>query len=137
MADALFDQFKEQIMLGTHDMVTDVISLALVKNTYTFDGADEFVSDIPSASLAGGFAARVVVSATKSTTLGVFTSTTGSQTFTAIDDGTIDAYILFMDTTVDTTSRLIGYFDSPAEFPIVTNGGDITINRNASGYFKL
>jgi hypothetical protein len=56
--------------------------------------------------------------------------------WTAIDAGTAAQATVLKDTAVDTTSPVICHVDSGG-FPIVTNGGDLTITWNAEGIFQL
>ncbi len=56
--------------------------------------------------------------------------------FSAIDTDTAQAMILFMFITDDTASPPIGYYDD-SPFPVVGNGGDLTVNFNAEGAVQV
>jgi len=137
MADALFDKYKEKLMAAGIDMINDTIKLSLVKDTYTFTATDEFLDDVGTGNLAGGAAAAQTIAGTKTITNGVFDSSDVIETFTAINDGTVDALLVWKDTGNTATSPVIAYIDSPSELPFATNGGDVNFNLNVSGYFKL
>lgn len=137
MADALFDKYKEKLMGATIDMINDTIKLSLVKNTYTFTSTDEFLDDVGDSNLAGGAAGAQTIAGTKTVTNGVFDSTDVIETFSSINDGTVNALLVWKDTGNPATSPVIAYIDSPVELPFATNGGDVNFNLHTSGYFKL
>lgn len=137
MADTLYDKFKEKLMAKEIDMINDTIKLSLVKNTYNFTATDEFLDDVGTGNLAGGSAAAQTIAGTKTITNGVFDSTDVIETFTSINDGTVNALLVWKDTGDTATSPVIAYIDSPVELPFATNGGDVNFNLHTSGYFKL
>jgi hypothetical protein len=57
--------------------------------------------------------------------------------FSALDNVTFARCIVYLDSGVDATSYLIGYFDDAAEFPVTANGGDVTIVWNTEGIVQL
>lgn len=137
MADALFDKYKEKLMSKEIDMINDTIKLSLVKNTYTFTSTDEFLDDVGDGNLAGGAAGAQTIAGTKTVTNGVFDSTDVIETFSSVNDGTVNALLVWKDTGNPATSPVIAYIDSPVELPFATNGGDVNFNLHTSGYFKL
>ena len=142
MANALFDPGREGFLDGTIDWDTAVIKVALVRG-YTFSAAHKFVSDVTGAS----------------GTLHVTSAAVGSKTVTnGVADGADTAYtavtanagnhsvLVFQASAVTggadvaaTAQRLIAWIDTGTNFPIVPNGGDITIawDNGANKIFKL
>lgn len=57
-------------------------------------------------------------------------------TFTAINAGTAAQATLHRDNTTDATSPCLGNIDTGG-FPVVTNGGDVIVQWNASGIILL
>ena len=57
----------------------------------------------------------------------------------ATTTGTLSAFVIYKDTTVEATSELIAFFDTATNLPIPANGGDITIQWSTSPnyIFKL
>ena len=57
----------------------------------------------------------------------------------ATTTGTLSAFVIYRDTTVEATSELIAYFDTATNLPIPANGGDITIqwSTNPNYIYKL
>lgn len=110
------------------DWLVDSIKVALIDlNDYTPDyDADEFLDDIPgaavvatSASLTGKTNVLGVLDADDATLVGV----TGDQS---------EALLMFQDTGVAATSRLLWLFDSPGVpgLPVTPNGTNISITFN-------
>ncbi len=137
MANALFDKARESFLLGQIVMSTDTIKAVLVDHgTDTpLPATDQFLSDI-----AAG--ARVAISpafTTKTTAAGVFDA--DDVTFTAVSGATVESLLIFQDTGVAATSRLIAYIDTlgTGTFPITPNGGDIQFvwDNGANKIFKL
>jgi hypothetical protein len=84
---------------------------------------------------AGG---RVAVSGnlgTKTTTNGV--ADAADVTFTAVTGDSVEAVVLYRHTGTEGTSELIAYIDTATGLPTTPSGGDITIQWNANGIFKL
>jgi len=127
MANALYDNGRESFLRGEISWNSDDIKAILVDTgTYTVDlDAHQFLDDIP-----GG--ARVATSAnlaSKTTTDGV--AGAADVAFTAVTGATVEAIVLFQDTGVEGTSRLIAYIDTATGLPVTPNGGDITVQWSA------
>ena len=121
MANQLYPKAKEAFLNADIDMAVDTITIALIDTgEYTFDSTHQYRSDISNSA--------VISSATlsnKTTTNGVFDA--DDATFTSVTGANAEALILFQDTGVQSTSRLIAYIDSATGLPILPNGGDITV----------
>jgi hypothetical protein len=133
MANALYPKFKEQALQGGVNLASGNIKAVLVDLAdYTYDAADEFLSDVPAA-------ARVATSgnlASKTFTNGVFDSADPSST--AVTGDVSEALILFIDTGTPGTSRLIAFYDTGVSgLPVTPNSGNISVTVNASGWFGL
>jgi hypothetical protein len=110
------------------DMDTDTIKVRLLRSSaYTFSSAHQFASSLPSAIVTD------VALASKAGTNGVFSA--ANAVFTAVPSGAaIDELVVYKDTGTAGTSPLVCYMDG---FSITPNGGDITVQWNASGIFAL
>lgn len=149
MANALYDYGREGFLAKDIGWDDDDIKVMLVRiaagsgaggNTvYTFSAAHQFLSDIPANSYC-----RVAASANlsgKTVTGGVANAATVTFSTVALGDP-IGALVIYKDTTVDATSRLIAYIDvatGAPGLPITPNGGSIAINwdTGANKIFKL
>jgi hypothetical protein len=135
MANALYDKGREGFLGADIAWDTDNIKTVLVDTAdYTVNlSTHQFLSDIP-------LAARVATSAnltSKTITNGV--ADAADVTYSAVSGDESEALVIFQDTTVDSTSRLIAYIDTATGLPVTPNGGDITVvwDNGTNKIFKL
>lgn len=135
MASGLYDKGREGFLDGNIDWDTDTIKCVLVDTgTYTVNLAThQFHSDLSGivATSAAGLAGKTV-------TAGV--ANASALTFTAVTGASVEAIVIYKDTGVSGTSRLIAYIDTASSgLPVTPNGGDITItwDTGANKIFKL
>ncbi len=133
MANALYPKAKESFINAHINMSANTITIALVDTgVYTFSTSHQFRSDVSNSA--------VIASTTlsnKTVASGVFDA--DDATFTSVTGANCEALLIFQDTGVQTTSRLIAYVDSATGLPILPNGGDITVvfSSGASKIFAL
>ena len=100
--------------------------------SYTFSNIHEFASTLT------GIAGTAVSLTNKTYTNGVFRA--DNITFASVATGTgtgtaVEAVVLYVYTNSDlAASPLVAYIDG---ITVTPNGGDITVNWNASGIFEL
>lgn len=133
MANVLYDSGREGILDTTINMTGDV-RCVLVKSSYTFDAAHNFMDDIGtddngrSAALSG-----------KTYTAGVFDASDISLTATSAV--ACEAIVLFQHTGNDATARLIAYIDTPTSglpfTPSASQTVNIVFDSGANRIFKL
>lgn len=130
MANSLYGKARQAFLDGDIDWASDNIKCCLVDTAdYTVSiDTHEFLSDLAgieetSSNLSG-----------KTSTLGV--ADASDVTFSGTSGDTCEALVIYQDTGVAGTSRLIAYIDSASGLP-ATLGSDITVRWNASGIFKL
>lgn len=135
MTSALYDLGRKAFLDADIDLLVDDIKVILIDSDDYAENlvTDEFLSNIPGA-------ARVDTSgnlAGKTTTGGVFDA--NDITFTAVVGDQAEALVIYEDTGVEGTSRLICFIDNAAEFPITPNGNDITViwDSGANKIFKI
>lgn len=135
MANALYDLGRQGFLDGSIDWDTDNIKVVLV------DAADYTVNLATDNDLADIIAgARVATSnnlTSKTVTAGV--ADAADVTFTAVTGDVSEALVIYQDSGVESTSRLIAYIDSATGLPVTPNGGDITVtwDSGANKIFKL
>jgi hypothetical protein len=135
MSNALYTKAKQSLLDGSIDLDNDTIKAVFV------DGADynpnlathQYLSDIPSA-------ARVATSGVlqnKTVTDGVFDA--DDITLTSVSGDQFEYIVLYKDTGVDSTSRLLLLIDTATGLPCTPNGSDITIqwSSDADKIFRL
>jgi len=133
MANALYPKAKESFINAHINMSANTITIALVDTgVYTYSTSHQYRSDVSNSA--------VIASTTlsnKTVASGVFDA--DDATFTSVTGANCEALLIFQDTGVQTTSRLIAYVDSATGLPILPNGGDITVvfSSGASKIFAL
>lgn len=133
MANALYPKWKEAIMQASaNSSLTGTLKVVLVDTgVYTYSAAHEFLTSLTGT---GGTAQTI---GSKTYTNGVLDG--ADVTFTAVA-GTVsyEALVIYLDTGTAGTSRLVAYLDtSITGMPVTSNGGDISVQWNASGIFSL
>jgi hypothetical protein len=133
MANALYDKGREGFLDGSIDWDTDDIKVCLVDTgTYTVNLAThEDLADVT------GIVATSGNLVSKTVTAGV--ADAADVTFTAVSGSSVEALVIYQDTGVAATSRLIAYIDTGTGLPVTPNGGDITIqwSNGSNRIFKL
>lgn len=130
MANTIYPKGREGFAGGDVAWDSDTIKLVAVDSGYVYNAAHDFLDDV-------GAAARVATSAAfsgKSITNGVLDA--DDVTLAALPAGdTITAIVVYQDTGVEATSRLLLYFDTKADttaISVPTNGGDVVITWSNS-----
>lgn len=135
MTKALYDLGREAFLGGDLDWDANSIKAVLVDTgAYAVNLAThQFLSDIA----AGARIATSAALTTKTKTAGV--ADADDVTLTAVAGASVEAVVLFADTGVAGTSRLIAYIDEGTNLPVVPNGGDIIVqwDNGANRIFKL
>lgn len=123
MANALYAKGRENILAGSINMTTDNLKCVLV------DAAD-YVVNLATHQYLSDIAAigRVATSgnlASKTFTNGLFDA--ADALFVAVTGDPSEAVVIYQDTGVATTSRLIAYIDTATGLPVTPNGQDILV----------
>lgn len=151
MADFHYNEAAKKVYDQTLDMLVDVIKVGLstsvhvpIRNDDFLDesGADDFIDgELSGTGYTAGFGnsgRRTLVSKSivvdKPNDRAEFTA--ANLTWTSIDAGTAAQATVLKEITNDAASITIANIDSGG-FPIVTNGGDLSINWDAEGIIQL
>ena len=133
MANALYPKAKEAFLNGSINMVANTITIALVDTgVYTYSSSHQYRNEVANSA--------VISSATlanKTITNGVFDA--DDATFSSVTGANCEALLIFQDTGIQSTSKLIAFIDSATGLPILPNGGDISVafSSGASKIFAL
>jgi len=133
MANALYAKGKEGLLDGSINLETDTIKAVLVDsadytaNLSTHDNLDDVAS--------GGRVGTAQTLGSKTFTNGVFDA--ADITFPSVTGDVCELLLIYKDTGVESTSRLIALFDTVTGLPVTPNGGNIVVTWNASGIFSL
>ena len=133
MANALYSKAKEAFLNGSINMVANTITIALVDTgVYTYSATHQFRNEVSNSAVISSTSL-----ANKTITNGVFDA--DDATFSSVTGANCEALLIFQDTGIQTTSRLIAYIDSATGLPILPNGGDITVafSSGSSRIFAL
>jgi hypothetical protein len=133
MANAIYPLYKQALLDGSAN--TDIndltVKVALVDTgVYTYSAAHEFLT-----SLTGVVGTAQTIAAT-TVANGLFDG--DNVTYSGVTGNSVEALVIYIDTTVAATSRLVAYIDNGViGLPVTPNGGDITVTWNVSGIFQL
>lgn len=131
--NALYDKGREGFLGADIAWDTDNIKCVLVDlGVYTADLANhEFLSDV------SGVVATSPNLTSKTIAAGV--ADAADVLLTSVSGNESEAVVIFQDTTIAATSRLIAYVDTATGLPVTPNGGDITIqwDNGVNRIFKL
>jgi hypothetical protein len=133
MANAIYPLYKQALLDGSAN--TDIndltVKVALVDTgAYTYSTAHEFLTSL------SGVVGTAQTIANTTVANGLFNG--DDVTYLTVTGNSVEALVIYIDTTVAATSRLVAYIDSSVTgLPVTPNGGDITITWNASGIFQL
>lgn len=136
MANKIYPKYKAAAMSGGANVNLLSLNVKLIMidlGTYTYSDAHEFLSDIVSGSQIG-FSGNL---ASKSVSAGgAFQSANGR--FDAITGVSVEALIMFVDTGVPATSRLVAFFDTGITgIPVTPAGTSYNIIVDPSGWFIM
>jgi hypothetical protein len=133
MANAIYPLYKQALLDASAnvDLNDGTVKVALVDTgTYTYSASHDFYNDL------SGVVGTPQEILNTTVTNGVFDG--DNVTFTAVTGDTVEALVIYIDTSDAATSRLVAYIDTGVTgLPVIPNGGDLTINWNASGIFAL
>ena len=130
-----YTKAKQSFLGGEIDLINDTIKVILVDTAaYSVSlSTHQFLSDVP---LAARIATTSALSG-KSITSGIFDA--ADTTFSLVSGPQCGALVIYQDTGVEATSRLIDYQSSGLGLPITPNGADIDLvfDNGASKIFAL
>lgn len=134
MANVLYDAARAAFANAELDWDTDTIKVTLVDTAdYTYNAAHDFYDDITS----GGRVA-VATLASKTNTSGILDA--ADTVFSSVTGDVCEALVIWKDTGVESTSRVILYLDTfTSGMPVTPNGGNITVqwDNGTNKIFKL
>ncbi len=133
MANAVYPLYKQALLDASSDVDLNdgTVKAALVDTgTYTYSAAHDFYDDV------SGVVGTPQTINNTTVTNGLFDG--DNVTFTAVSGNSVEAIIIYIDTGVAGTSRLVAYLDTGhTGLPVTPNGGDITVTWNGSGIVQF
>lgn len=132
MANVWYPKALEAMLQGDIALDTDVVKYVLIDLAdYTYNAAHDFLNDVPAGARVGTpqtLGSKTFTDGTLDGADGAFSSVTGDPS---------EGLILFVDTGVEATSRLLIFIDTATGLPVTPNGGNINVTWNASGIGKI
>lgn len=139
MANALYPLWKLQLYSFTanNSLSAGTVRVVLIDTgAYTYSDTHQFLTSVAGAAIIG--AAQTIGSKTFNVVAGVPIFDGADVTFPSVTGNSVEALLIYIDTTVAATSPLVAYIDSSViGLPVTPNGGNIAITWNASGIFAL
>lgn len=132
MANAIYPLWKQELLQGSaNTSLSGTVKIALVDTgVYTYSAAHQFLSSLT------GVVGTAVTLANKTFVNGVFDA--DDPTFASVTGASAEAFVIYIDTGVAGTSRLVAFVDSGyTGLPVTPNGGNITIQFAAGGIFTI
>jgi NCAIR mutase (PurE)-related protein len=136
MANAIYPKWKEAIMQASaNSALTGTVKVALVDtNDVPYSAAHDFYDDI-SAAVVG------TPQTLNNKTFGTVSAGTfdaDNVTFSAVTGDQCEALVIYVDSGVAGTSRLVAFIDTGVTgLPVTPNTGDITVTWDVAGIFTL
>lgn len=133
MANAIYGAGREGWATAAVNWTSDTIKVTAVDLAdYTVSlSTDDFINDV-----AAGARVATATLASKTAALGVLDAT--DTTMTAVTGDQFEALVIWKDTGVESTSRLLIYIDSATSgLPLTPNGGDVLIVWPVAGIATL
>lgn len=132
MANAIYPKYKEALLSGSSNTgLNGTVNCTLVTGDYTYSATDEFIT-----AISAGYRVATMALDNKTFTNGTFDA--DNAEYTSVTGAEVTSIVIWIDTGVEATSRLVAYIDTDVtNLPVTPNGGDILITWNASGIFTL
>lgn len=132
MANSLYPKWKEASLSGApNSTLNGTVKAALVDTgTYAYSAAHEFLPSLT------GIVGTPQTLMSKTYANGILDA--ADVTFPLVTGPTAEAIVIYIDTGVAATSRLVAFLDTGfTNLPITPNGSDILVTWNALGIFGL
>lgn len=134
MANCLYPAGKEAILKGDIDFEDDTLKCILLQG-YTYSSAHDYLDDITNYRLDTDVELFDPSAGTGNPTVtnGVFDAY--DVTWSSVASGSTASHVvIYKDSGVASSSPLLVFLDTITNFPVTTNGGDITVQWDSGAY---
>lgn len=140
MANALFNSYRNQVLgVGTFTDL-DAVTLKAMFVDHGVDtpvtATDDFIDDILSGARVPAIASCPALGTKTLGVVGVGVFDAADTVFTALSGASVESLIVFEDSGTEATSDLLAFWDTATGLPLTPNGGDVTVQWNASGIWR-
>lgn len=122
MATVIYPKGREGFAIGAVNWTGDDIKFFCCDtNDHAFSSANDFLNDITGAAIvhtSGNLGSKTATDGTLDA---------GDETLTAVTGDQFEAIIIYKDTGVTSTSRLLFFIDNYSGLPFTPNGGNIIV----------
>lgn len=136
MANVLYPKFKGSLGAGLIDFLEsglEVKAILVDLANYTYNSTHEFVSSVAGSARV---ATALLENISWDTDLALFDS--DNPVFPAVAGASIEAVILYIDTGVEASSPLVGFWDTGITgAPYTPSGNDLEVFVPVGGWFAL
>ena len=123
MANTFYPKGKEHWAKGDINWLGNTIMVQLIDlGAYTYSTLHEFLSDIPLGARVGD---PVEIASGKTCTNGILDG--NDVVFLSLTGPTVEAFIIYKDTTVEATSPLLMFFDTAVGLVLQPNSGNVPL----------
>lgn len=137
MANGLFVAYRNSALgVGTAaDLDADTIKAMFVDHADDTPviATDDFIDDIASAARVPAIGSCPTLGTKTQGTVAAGVFDAADTTFTTLTGDASESLIVFKDTGVESTSRLLAFWDTATGLPLTPNGADVVVAWNASG----
>ena len=141
MANGMFTDFRNGQLSNTSlvDFDTDDVVAMFVDHADDTPviATDNFIDDILSAARVPAIASCPSLASKTIGTVAAGVVDAADTVFTALTGDASESLIVWKDTAVESTSKLIGFWDTATGLPLTPNGGDVTVQWHASGILQF
>jgi hypothetical protein len=141
VANGMFTVFRNNQLTGTSvvDFDTDTLKIIFVDHADDTPvlATDDFIDDIASAARVPAIASAPTLGTITVGTVAAGVFDAADTTFTALSGDQAESLILYKHTGTESTSKLIGYWDTATGLQLTPNGADVTVAWNASGILQF
>lgn len=140
MANGLFNSYRNQVLgVGTFtDLDAVTVKAMFIDNAddTAATATDDFIDDILSAARVPAIASCPALASKTLGVVAVGVFDAADTVFTALSGDASEQLILFEDSGTEATSDLLAMWDTATGLPLTPNGGDVTVQWNASGIYR-
>jgi len=141
VANGMFTDFRNGQLSNTSLVDLDLDDIVAMFVDHADDtpviATDNFIDDILSAARVPAIASCPSLGTVTIGTVAAGVFDAADTVFTTLTGDASESLIIFKDTGTESTSKLVGFWDTATGLPLTPNGGNVTVQWNASGILQF
>jgi len=141
MANGMFTAFRNGQLSNTSLVDLDLDDIVAMFVDHADDtpviATDDFIDDILSAARVPAIASCPSLGTITIGTVAAGVFDAADTVFTTLSGDASESLMIFKDTGTESTSKLIGFWDTATGIPLTPNGGNVTVQWNGSGILQF